>query len=132
MATRGVELATDADAERLDSLRRACRSLPGRVRCKRCRGAIPGGKRRDSLYCSEPCKRAYRWERRDALVREIRIAVREAKVVPRCACGAELRTDVRPGSVPTACKRCYMREAQRRWRRAKGAPAAAENAPAKA
>jgi hypothetical protein len=114
--TRAVDFATDADLDRLRSLRRACESLPRRVRCKRCREAIPVGKRRDAIYCSTECKRVYGWEQRAKLVHEIRVAVRAAKIVPACTCGTPLRTDLRRGPVPQVCTRCYMREAQRRHR----------------
>lgn len=111
-----AELSPESDLLRLRREREARRGERQHVRCRRCRKLIPECKRADAVYCSKVCKRSYRWERRNELVREVRLAVRNLKVVPVCPCGAELNTTPRPGPVPKFCKRCYAREAMRQWR----------------
>lgn len=90
-----------------------------RERCRRCNSKIPPQKRRQAIYCSEPCKQAYRAEQRDMLRAEIRAAVRS--LAPTlCACGAQLDTSLRPGPLPQPpCRRCRDRE-YRRQRRQEG------------
>lgn len=110
---------TEADLVRLRRERESRVGEKGRVRCRRCRGAIPEGKRADAVYCSVACKRRYRWEKRNELTKEIRDAVRGMKVVAQCECGEPLDTRVRPGPVPKQCKKCYFRDAQRQYRERK-------------
>jgi len=109
----------DYAEEDLARLRRAREDKEGnrrQVRCRRCRCAIPEGKRADAVYCSTECKRSYRWEQRDELRQEIRHAIRAQKVRETCPCGTALDTTTRRGPVPVCCRRCYMREARRKWR----------------
>lgn len=113
---RAIDFATDADLERLLRAREEMVGAAGRVRCRRCRKSIPGGKRADALYCSEGCKASFRWEQRNELVEEIRVARRAEKATDRCPCGRAIDTRLRPGPVPKKCDRCYHREYQRRRR----------------
>jgi hypothetical protein len=113
---RAPDLASDADLVRRLVAREAAAGERRRSRCVRCRRAIPAGKRRDALYCSERCNRDHRRERVEILRREVRLAVRAAKVVVACHCGEPLDTSVRPGPVPRQCGRCYQREYMRRRR----------------
>jgi hypothetical protein len=123
------ELASEGSAARLRSLRRLAEEAGerGRVLCVRCRSPIPGGKRRDAIYCSIPCRRAYRWEQLDPLKREVRLAYRAMKAVTHCPCGQELDAAVRVGPVPRRCRPCMVRQAasasRERQRVARGLPA---------
>ncbi len=107
--------SNDEHARRIDERQARC-DLRQRIRCVRCHRKIPEGKRADAMYCSDWCRRRHRFERLDLIRREIYVAMRMLRVVERCECGEPLDTSVRPGPVPIRCKRCYTREAMRRWR----------------
>jgi hypothetical protein len=113
-------LVTEADVARRLAAREASAGERARVRCKRrrCRKAIPPGKRADAVYCSEACKRSARWEEVDVLKAEIRHARRDLQTAAACLCGATLDTRRRPGPVPRKCARCYAREYMRAYRAA--------------
>lgn len=85
------------------------------LRCRHCRKAIPEGRRKDALHCSDVCASRATGRRKYALLREVRAARRALERVAACGCGEPLAVRGK-GPVPRACVRCRCRAAQQRYR----------------
>jgi hypothetical protein len=108
-------LTTDADLSRRIDARQSV-AARRHERCKRCRMTIPEDRRVDSRFCSRLCHNNWQWEQREALLTEIRHA-RRSEVAPAfCACGNAIDNRAeRPGPIAFKCKKCKMREKNKRF-----------------
>lgn len=107
MANSADHLATDADLQRRVNARLRREPARKRIKCKRCDEKIPEERRRDAIYCSMFCQRAYRWEQITNIRTDMRGEFRKLTAPTQCKCGALLNNRLgRHGRIRMGCKKC--------------------------